>query len=292
MLNKGVLEWIETLREEDRNNTLKFLEVSLDYFDSHPRFLSGSGFYVVGSSLSKRMYVFKNQERIKKLKKESIERMEKRFGKEKLVDYKNDLLRIGSIELVKSHRKVFHYEHIPLDEYIEAYKRTHNFFDIPTKKLFDEDFESIRQAYAQENELLKIEALRRDFYEDIDLALSGLTQEKSNPGRIFWRGFLKRMDENFPNTIQMKYGITPFGEWNVYDWDEMLSQYVVRDLNLKIPNQKSFTEMHFMIYKSDERFGARVRDVYFHEPSEDVNRNMWKEQQKRDNLSYLMIGEF
>jgi hypothetical protein len=270
MLNEQVTSWLQSLEQKDQKNVASFVETCCEFFGRHKTFLAGSGFYAVGSSLAKRTYVYKGDEDYfdaqMNIEKKNSEKLIKEFGEEKLKQY--ILAERGKPAAISS------------GDY-RIIKKAVN--------------ENLEQSRKDESDLFK-----REHYGDIDLVLAGLRLARSNVRKRIWRRFSQKLKMNFPSAkhpkpnrdledIELKEN--GFGFWDIYS-DQI--EYVVRDYRIEIPTGKEPTEIHFMMYKSDERFGSvSVGDNWHnHWPNKDVSREMWKQQQKYDRLPFLPIIEF
>ena len=91
MLEREVRGWIGTLRESDRENVRRFIEVSLAFLESEASFLQGAGYFVVGSSFTGKTYFYKGEvsflRRQRELQDELYARLVERFGEETLRAY-------------------------------------------------------------------------------------------------------------------------------------------------------------------------------------------------------------
>lgn len=82
-------DWRNQLREEDVTNVRDFLNVSLDYFNRNRAFFAGSGFYIVGSSLTGKTCIAKDEvmAREKDMWKELEVQARTQFGEERVKAY-------------------------------------------------------------------------------------------------------------------------------------------------------------------------------------------------------------
>jgi len=265
MLNKKTLEYISSLREGDSENVERFLEASQEFLLRHKDFLEGSGLYIVGSSLSNKTYACKKDyhgikdQRRKELKSELIEK----FGKEPLEKAYYEWRNGGEYDLGPEIQGI-------IDQR-----------DIETSRILFE----------------------RNHYSDIDIVLAGLPIRKSGPKWKIWKKFSHEMRFNFPEArhpTPSKNAPNGFTSWGTYSCEHG-NEYAVRDYELEIPasNPDEPTKIHFMLYKSDERFGIaytndRSDELWFldHWPHKDVSLDMWKEQQKKDRLPFEAVVEF
>jgi len=146
----------------------------------------------------------------------------------------------------------------------------------------------IEEGYAR----IKSELDKKEHYQDIDCVLVGLPRKEMEPQLEIWKRFAENLRIKFPHAEHPNpTDDNGFSYWDAYDGD--IYRYVVRDYKLKIPTQSNPTEIHFMLYQSDETFGSEHgEDFLDHGPSKDVNLKMWKQQQEEDKLPFLTIAEF
>ena len=263
MLEGNVNEWITRIRDEDQENVREFLEFSQGFFQRNRNFLSGAGFYIIGSAYTGKSVFYKNGDY-------------RADENEKLNELGKEIADEFGIETIQRYNRRW-----------ETFEKGDSFPEI--KRRFDEGFSRIRE-----------EMFKKEDYDDIDCVIVGLPRRKTKPELKIWKKFSRELRIRFPGAehppLESRNG---FSHWDVYDWGMGENHYVVSDYRLLMPSSPKNTDIHFMVYNSDERFGqvAYKHDgpndpLPFHWPTADVTVDMWKGLQDKNRLPYLPVVEF
>ena len=173
---------------------------------------------------------------------------------------------------------------------------------------FTPEKQAMINRYSEECSRMRNGLYDRPIYDDIDIVLVGLSQQKANPKKRIWKKFSQVLKVNFPNAKHphLEYGgvdalarTNGFGNWDIYC---DVKNYVVSDYQLEILSSGEYpTKIHFMLFNGDERYGSAERnkrgeddeDFWLdHWPNKDVNLEMWRKLQASDKLPFLPVVEF
>ncbi len=153
------------------------------------------------------------------------------------------------------------------------------------------------------------EIMNREYYEDVDMVIAGLPQDKTYPDNEMWKGFTRHLRRKLPASKGCKHPrpaydfdtTNGFRYWIPVNLGHMLvdpsdALYQARAYELQMPCEDGATKIHFMLYISDSRFDPcyKTLDEFLEHRGEsvDVSLDKWKAIQAKDNLPYLAVAEF
>jgi len=272
---------IRTLRKEDQKHIRDFIEISLEYFSQHTKFLKGAGFYLIGSALLGKHIGDQYLDEMLHGGTENWQRTEKEEALRG--NFRNELCKKYGDEKMKKFR-----------------------FQDPS--LPSEEYSAIKEEEERGFEEIKKQVWRGYIYKDIDFVIAGLPANKINPKQEFWTGYVALLQvvdalEDAKQTSLFCFRMRlPTDAYDCAKRRFTVHQHHITfpnnnrpsEENNSIDNKNSSepndpknpgkeTKIHFMVYK--HQCGLLKIGVV-------SNAEQWKALQEQGNLPYVPIQEF